>query len=546
VPLASPAAIRARTEWSQAAVAISGRVTNLKQAEAERVGRAELRKLGVYLLTAWRVRVLSAHKIAVDIPALATKRGIQPVILDRCVKLFEKKNSWSQLTEWQAAADAAAVAAVAAVAKDGDVEPPPTLVAASDKAAAKVLEALQELERLEREKREMKDKPEPLTAEHEATLKLFLQDKNALFKLSNDEALPFFTAEAKQQFAELQREQEQQAKLAPPEPLKVPAVTGGGAPMQINVRGNPDQLGDIVPPGFLQVLGESDVGFRSAKADASAKQPPTFTRLDLANAITDRNNPLTARVYVNRVWHHLFGRGLVNTPSNFGQLGERPSHPELLDTLAVRFMEAGWSTKWLLREIVLSATYRLSNQANTTNEQLDADNVMLWRMTPRRLDFEAWRDATLAVAGKLDRTIGGPPLQPDAKTQLHPEDPSHGRRTLYCFISRFKPNPTLTLFDFPEPNVTSERRNLTMIPQQQLFALNSPFIVAMAKEMAARLQREETTDEARVRRAWRLVYCRLPSDEELTASLEYVRSTEHDWPRFCHAVLSSNEFIFLP
>jgi hypothetical protein len=336
----------------------------------------------------------------------------------------------------------------------------------------------------------------------------------------------------------------------PPEPVKAPAVAKGGSPLRLHIRGDAEKLGDVVPPGFLQVLSPSPSSPSSSGSPGTAtdrKTPlPTFTRLDLADAIARRENPLAARVHVNRVWQHLFGRGLVGTPSNFGNLGDRPSHPELLDTLAVRFMDDGWSTKRLLREIVLSATYRLGNRSDAANLDRDPDDVLLWRMSPRRLDFEAWRDATLAVAGKLDRTVGGPPLAADGKTQLHPEDPAHGRRTLYCFVSRFKPNPTLTLFDFPEPNVTAERRNLTTIPQQQLFALNGPFVAAMARETAARLEREETADDARVRRAWRSAFGRQPDAQELSASLEYLRSTDRDWSRLCHALLLSNEFAFLP
>jgi hypothetical protein len=304
--------------------------------------------------------------------------------------------------------------------------------------------------------------------------------------------------------------------------------------MRVNVRGNPEQLGEEAPPGFLQVLRPS----------GSAKDK-RFTRLDLADAIANRDNPLTARVWVNRVWLHHFGRGLVATPGNFGRLGDRPTHPELLDTLAVRFMDAGWSTKWLHREILLSEAYRLSSEPVAANLEKDADNLYLWRMAPRRLTIEAWRDAMLAVAGKFDRQFGGPPLAQPGGKQLHPEDPTHGRRTIYCFISRFKPNPTLTLFDFPEPNVTSERRNVTTIPQQQLFALNSSFTRSMARAFAERLAAEEKEFEPRLRRAWGLAFGRPPTARELALGLDYLRTTDNAWEQLCHALLMTNEFAFV-
>lgn len=331
-------------------------------------------------------------------------------------------------------------------------------------------------------------------------------------------------------------------KEVPTPIMTAPAVTGGGKAMQINVRGNPDVLGRVAPPGFLQILKKEKVPTGS-----------DFTRLDLAEAIADRNNPLTARVYVNRVWHYHFGRGLVGTTSNFGQLGDRPTHPELLDTLAIRFMDNGWSTKWLHREIMLSATYGLSSVPDAKNLTRDADNHYLWRMTPRRLDIEAWRDSMLAVAGKLDPQIGGPPhLDPKGKVQLHPENPENRRRTIYGFISRFKPNPTLTLFDFPEPNVTSDQRIATTIPQQQLFALNSPFVIAMARSFAVRLEAAEKSEEQRLRLAWELALGRLPTERETNLAREFLReavSSEEKlgpWEQLCHSLLTTNEFAFVP
>ncbi len=191
-----------------------------------------------------------------------------------------------------------------------------------------------------------------------------------------------------------------------------------------------------MPRRFLAVLG----GDRSAFEHGSG-------RLELAQAIASRDNPFTARVIVNRIWQHHFGQGLVATASNFGTLGEKPSHPALLDWLAHRLMATGWSLKALHREIMLSAVYQQSSRYDARSFARDPANSLLWRMNRRRLDIEAWRDAMLMVAGRLDGKLGGPSLALDA--------PSNNRRTLYAAISRHDLAATLRLFDFPDPNITS-------------------------------------------------------------------------------------------
>jgi len=532
LPLASPEQIQARTDWLKRSEKLVAEIIDVLGEHS----RAELGKFATYLETAWRVHVLATRKLPSDVPGLAKRHGLEPVLLGRLAGALSAKqftNGGETLTAWQSTA----LAAVSeATVRDGDVEVPPAVAEASRQAAATVAAALADFDRFVRETREKKPKPEPRKPDHEKALTYLIQAPYHAFNFKPKEIPTLFASELKQRYESLIREQAEHLKMEPPEPPRAPGVTGGGKPMKINIRGNAEQLGATAPPGFLQVLSQP-----SASGTAAA----AFTRLDLANAIASRDNPLTARVFVNRVWHHLFGRGLVGTLSNFGQLGERPSHPELLDTLAVRFMEHGWSTKWLIREITLSSTYRLSSRLDAANQKLDGDNQLLWRMTPRRLDFEAWRDATLAVAGKLDRALGGPPLFADGK-QIHPQDPSHGRRTLYSFISRFDPNPSLTLFDVPEPNVTSEKRTVTTIPQQQLFALNSPFMVAMSKALAERLAKEAPDDAARIERVWKLAFARSPVPEERQAAIDYLRANGSDWPQFCHAIFLANEFLFLP
>src|SRR5262249_32467346 len=241
-------------------------------------------------------------------------------------------------------------------------------------------------------------------------------------------------------------------------------------------------------------------------------------RLELADAIASKDNPLTARIIVNRIWLHHFGRGLVGTPSNFGKLGDRPSHPELLDYLACRFMESGWSLKALHREIMRSAVYQSGSGRDEKNFASDADNRYLWRMNRQRLDIEAWRDAMLAVSGKLDPTMGGPTVVLSAGTNF--------RRTVYAKVSRHDLDQLLRLFDFPDANITSERRTEPTVPQQQLFVLNSPFVIEIAKTLAARVQKDTQDDAARVQRAFQLAYGRPATGEEARLAAEFLAGTD--------------------
>ncbi|MEI7688155.1 MAG: DUF1553 domain-containing protein, partial [Planctomycetota bacterium] len=302
--------------------------------------------------------------------------------------------------------------------------------------------------------------------------------------------------------------------------------------------GNPAKLGEVAPRRFLRVIAGDEPQPFSATASG---------RLELANAIASRDNPLTARVMVNRVWQRHFGRGIVGTSSNFGELGDRPTHPELLDYLAVRFMDQNWSLKALHREILLSNVYQTSADASPENLTKDADNRWLWRRERSRLDVESWRDAMLAVSGKLDPALGGPTFDLN--------NASIGRRTVYAKISRHDLNATLRLFDFPDANITSEKRTVTTVPQQQLFALNSPFVVESAKAFAARLQKEAPSDDLRLRRAYALAFGRQPRAEELQLLTSYLAGSDAEeirpaiqisrWERVAQSLLASNEFQYV-
>jgi hypothetical protein len=338
--------------------------------------------------------------------------------------------------------------------------------------------------------------------------------------------------EAKKKLATMRRELEQIKKTAPPAPPVVHTLSEGKpADMRVYLRGNPDKEGSVAPRRFLRIL--------------AGNNPPPFTkgsgRLELANAIVDPKNPLTARVMVNRIWQHHFGRGIVATPSNFGKLGERPTHPELLDHLASRFLASGWSIKALHREILLSATYRLSCTQDDRNAAVDPSNQLLWRMNRQRLDVEAWRDALLAASGELDGTLGGAPADLN--------NAANKRRTLYGKISRHHLDSLLRLFDFPDPNISSAARPVTIVPLQQLFVLNSEFMIARARSLSAKLAAEEKDDAARIRRAYVRVFGRSAGDREVRMGLAFLASAQKAalsaWEQYAQVLLSANEFTFV-
>jgi mono/diheme cytochrome c family protein len=320
-------------------------------------------------------------------------------------------------------------------------------------------------------------------------------------------------------------------------PLNIPLIHAlAEAPqpvtMRIHLRGSPANLGADAPHRFLAVLGDGKPFVHGSG------------RRELAEAIASPDNPLTARVLVNRVWQHHFGKGLVRTPSNFGALGERPTHPELLDYLATRFIRSGWSLKALHREILLSATYQQASRLDVANADRDGDNRLLWRMNRRRLEVEAWRDALLAAAGQLDGKIGGPSSDLTA--------PGNRRRTVYAAISRHELDGLLRLFDFPDPNITSGERTVTTVPQQQLFVLNSPFMVRNAQALAARVQAgPEPDDVGRIQRVFRLIYGRPVTEAELQLGLAFLNAPGSSgekltrWEQYAQVLLGANEFLYV-
>ena len=334
-----------------------------------------------------------------------------------------------------------------------------------------------------------------------------------------------------------------------------PAIwEGTGFDENVFIRGSPKGPGERVPRRFLEAL--SGTGPITAG--------PGSGRLELARMMTDpAKNPFIARVAVNRVWHHLFGRGLVGSVDNFGVLGEAPSHPELLDYLSDQFVRDGWSVKRLVRALVLSSTYRMASFADAQADQADPQNLLLHRMRLRRLEGEAIRDSMLAVSGRLDRTEFGPSvpvhLTPFLEGRGRPGQSGPldgaGRRSIYQSVYRNFLNPFLLAFDTPIPFSTVGRRQVSNVPAQALILMNDPFVHEQANVWArAILAKPGTTDE-RIRGMYVAAFGRPPSAEEAGACAGFVQqqagrygATPNDvkpWADLAHTLFNAKDFIYL-
>jgi hypothetical protein len=300
--------------------------------------------------------------------------------------------------------------------------------------------------------------------------------------------------------------------------------TGESRDMPVLKAGNLASPGDIVPRHFPTVLAKSDPNFQQGSG-----------RLELAERIFSDAAPLAARVIVNRVWAWHMGKPLVGTPSDFGVQGEKPTHPELLDDLAARFIEHGWSLKWLHREIMTSATYRQSSHPRADGSKLDVANLLLWRMNPRRLDIEAYRDTLLRISGRLNDRMYGPSEDFQSTRNV--------RRTVYSRVSRGRQNSLLKNYDFPDAMQSSGSRDLTVTPLQQLFVMNSEFMHEAAAELATTAS-SEAENIAQLRTLFRRALGRDPNSRELKMAVDFLQngSLEH----YAQVLLSTNEEIFWP
>jgi len=314
-------------------------------------------------------------------------------------------------------------------------------------------------------------------------------------------------------------------------------------------RGNETQPRDLVSPGTIP-LTASD----ASQFDLPPDHPESDRRAALARWITRPEHPLTWRSIVNRIWQYHFGRAIVDSPNDFGRMGQQPSHPELLDWLAAEFLKSDQSMKSLHRLIVTSSVYRQESAQNAASEAIDADNQFLWRMNRRRLEAEEIRDAILAVSGKLNGEMGGPGfyLFELEKTEhsphyeyykFDPEDVRSHRRSIYRFIVRSQPDPFMTTLDCADSSQSTPRRHETLTALQALSLLNNRFNLAMARHFAERLQAEGLSTDARVARAFLLVTGRASTDEERRSMTAY--ADQYGLPALCRLLFNLSEFVFV-
>ena len=351
-----------------------------------------------------------------------------------------------------------------------------------------------------------------------------------------DDSRRLIERDVRDKMTQLKRKVENLKVTSPGAPPRAMVLRDGNPQNSpVLIRGNPGRPGKSVPRQFLEVVAGPD---RKPFTKGSG-------RLELAQAVIDPKNPLTSRVIVNRIWQHHFGTGLVPTPSDFGTRGLPPSHPELLDWLSLTLMDKEWSLKRMHRLIMTSAVYRQSSADNAAARRIDPENRLLWQMPRLRIDFETMRDSVLAVAGRLDPSLGGRPFD-DVM------NPTNSRRTIYALVNRNDLPGVFRAFDFADVDASAPDRPRTTVPQQALFAMNSPFVIEQARRIAADAQAGTGDDSARVSLLYRRVLSREPTPDERDLAIRYLGEAlttptekQSSWDRLAQTLLQTNEFWFV-
>jgi hypothetical protein len=373
-----------------------------------------------------------------------------------------------------------------------------------------------------------------------------------------EHVVALMTDEAKAAHAAVKAEIAALEKQQPPRLPSARAIGERGRMPQTSYflhRGSPEARGSAMTPGVLSVANAGEWRFPEAPADAKS----SWRRRGFAEWLVHPDNPLTARVMVNRLWQHHFGEGLVRTPSNFGKMGEPPSHPELLDWLAVELQGQGWRLKPLHRMMLTARAYQMASVDRPANVKIDPENRLLWRMPRVRLEAETVRDAVLAVAGTLDRAIGGPAIFPFIDPDLFEKssrrdwkglpdsDPATWRRSLYVFSKRSIRYPMFEAFDQPNLINSTDRRNRTTIAPQALILMNNPMVLFQAGKFADRVRAEAGGDVSRqIEVAYELALARAPDALEQSRGINFVRQSDGALSEFCHLLFNLNEFVYRP
>ena len=393
-------------------------------------------------------------------------------------------------------------------------------------------------------------------AEREA-FRMLLRDPNGPFALPSDRE-KYYAADLKEKLTAQRDDRQKREEALPEYPTAMAVSDQEPENIKVHLRGSHFTLGKEVPRQFLQVI---------AGEDQTPIDDQHSGRLQLAQWLTSGSHPLTSRVMVNRIWRWHFGEGLVRTPDNFGKLGERPTHPELLDWLAIQFVEQGWSIKELHRMIMLSSTYQMSSAYNSKLAERDPENRLLWRMNRKRLEAEAIRDSILAVCGQLDLEMGGSMLGVENRkyvtstSNVNPVVYDTNRRSVYLPIVRSALYEVLQAFDFADPSVLSGDRTHTTVAPQALFMMNSKFILENTRVFAEQIMHQTHLDQPeKVNLIYERVFSRPATEEETARALDYLKlyrgelealklsqeeKAQLTWQSLCRVLIASNEFLFV-
>ena len=498
-------------------------LNNYQREQYARIREQVKRQTGDYIWAAHR----SAKVPAAKLDELARKAKLDPDLTRRWMRHLTKRRESGDPTfaTWFALAklDAKSFGEQARAALDGE---------SLDKAHPAVRAALQDLDSLEAVAKALGQLLYK-AGENQPRLREVVYSDTSPAKLSDGDVMRVMEVKGREGIRSRRRKFDELEGEHPGAPNRAMVLLDNAQPHnpRIFLRGNPGSKGDAVPRRFLAVLsGKERRPFEGGSG-----------RLEMARAIADPQNPLTARVMVNRVWQRLFGRGLVITPSDFGVRAEPPSHPKLLDFLTADFIENAWSIKALIRGIVTSSTYRQGETLQPEFAERDPGNRLLWQMNRKRLDFEAMRDSVLSVSGSLSLQQGGRSVRIDDK-------PDANRRTVYAFVNRQNLPNLFRTFDFAGPDTTCPQRFTTTVPQQALYLLNSPFIETQAKRLSKRVEVRAVADDSRIRVLYRLAYQREPSAGELVLARQFVDNfvpSAVAWERLGQALLVSNEMMFI-